>query len=88
MGDLVLLANFHFLRPVWFVILIPFMVATFVLWRASDAGRRLQPIFAPHLLKKNDGTWQSTAVCLAVVDIGRSHALGRGCIGRPVMDAR
>ena len=52
MTDLSLISNFHFLRPGWFLLLIPFAVITFILWRSGDQGRQWKAVIAPHLLPR------------------------------------
>ena len=52
MSDFDLLSQFHFLRPAWFLVLIPFAIVTYVQWRASDLGRQWQHVIAPHLLRR------------------------------------
>jgi Ca-activated chloride channel family protein len=46
------LANFHFLRPEWFLLLIPFAAITYLQWRTGDYARQWQAVIAPHLLPK------------------------------------
>ena len=52
MPDFDLLSQFHFLRPAWFLVLIPFAIVTYLQWRASDLGRQWQHLIAPHLLRR------------------------------------
>ena len=50
MTDLSLIRNLHFLRPGWFLLLIPFAVTSYMLWRSGDLGRQWKAVIAPHLL--------------------------------------
>lgn len=52
MPDLTLISNLHFLRPAWFLLLIPFAVFTYFQWRSGDLGRQWQAVIAPHLLPR------------------------------------
>ncbi|MEP4484791.1 MAG: VWA domain-containing protein [Halioglobus sp.] len=52
MTDLLLIRNLHFLRPEWFLLLIPFAVFSVMQWRAGDLGRQWQPVIAAHLLPR------------------------------------
>jgi len=52
MGDLAFIDQLHFLRPGWFLLLIPFGLITFLQWRTGDLGRQWQGVIAPHLLPK------------------------------------
>jgi Ca-activated chloride channel family protein len=52
MPDLALISNLHFLRPAWFLLLIPFAVISYVQWRWGDLGRQWQPVIAAHLLPR------------------------------------
>jgi Ca-activated chloride channel family protein len=50
MFELETLADFHFLRPGWLLLLLPFAGLSMLQWRRSDLGRQWEPIIAPHLL--------------------------------------
>lgn len=52
MPDLSLITNLHFLRPLWFLLLIPFAVFTYMLWHAGDVGRQWKSVIAEHLLPR------------------------------------
>jgi Ca-activated chloride channel family protein len=52
MTDLALIRNFHFLRPEWFLLLIPFAVVSYMQWRSGDLGRQWKGVIAPHLLPR------------------------------------
>ncbi len=52
MPELAFIGNLHFLRPEWFLLLIPFALASYLLWRAGDLGRQWQSVIAPHLLPR------------------------------------
>ena len=52
MTDLSLILNLHFLRPGWFLLLIPFAVTSYMLWRSGDLGRQWKPVIAAHLLPR------------------------------------
>ena len=52
MTDLALISNLHFLRPEWFLLLIPFAVISYVQWRSGDLGRQWKPVIAAHLLPR------------------------------------
>lgn len=52
MTDFVFFNNLHFLRPWWFLLLIPFAVISFLQWRSGDLGRQWQGVIAPHLLSR------------------------------------
>ena len=52
MTDLSLIRNLHFLRPEWFLLLIPFAVTSYILWRSGDLGRQWKGVIAPHLLPR------------------------------------
>lgn len=52
MTDLALIRNLHFLRPGWFLLLIPFAVFTYMQWRSGDLGRQWKGLIAPHLLPR------------------------------------
>lgn len=52
MTDLSLIQNFHFLRPEWFLLLIPFAVTTYIQWLSGDLGRQWKAVIAPHLLPR------------------------------------
>lgn len=44
-------AHFHFLRPWWFLILLPLLLSLWFLWTAKDPMARWKQSIAPHLLK-------------------------------------
>jgi Ca-activated chloride channel family protein len=46
------ISNFHFLRPAWFLLLVPFAVITYVQWRSGDLGRQWKSVIAEHLLPR------------------------------------
>ena len=50
MPELDLLQDFHFLRPGWLLLFIPFAVLSALQWRRSDLGRQWMPVIAAHLL--------------------------------------
>ena len=52
MTELALIGNLHFLRPGWFLLLIPFAVISYLQWRSGDLGRQWQAVIAPHLLSR------------------------------------
>ncbi|MEP4076320.1 vWA domain-containing protein [Haloferula sp.] len=52
MTELALISQLHFLRPGWFLLLIPFALISFLQWRTGDLGRQWQGVIAPHLLPK------------------------------------
>lgn len=52
MSDYALLGNLHFLRPQWFLLLIPFAVISYIQWRSGDISRQWQSVIAPHLLSR------------------------------------
>lgn len=52
MPDITLIANLHFLRPWWFLLLIPFAIITFLQWRSGDLGRQWKSVIASHLLPR------------------------------------
>lgn len=52
MTDLAFIDNLHFLRPGWFILLIPFALITLIQWRTGDLGRQWQGVIAPHLLPR------------------------------------
>lgn len=47
-----LFGNLHFLRPQWFLLLIPFLLISVLHWRSGDLGRQWQSVIAPHLLPR------------------------------------
>ena len=49
--DLTLLRYFHFLRPWWFLALLPMIVAIRYLWMAQDPVSQWRGLIAPHILK-------------------------------------
>ncbi len=52
MPELDTLLRLHFLRPAWFLALLPFGYLIYLQWRRSEPGRQWQPIIAGHLLPK------------------------------------
>lgn len=42
--------QFHFLRPYWLLLILPFAVLSVIQWRRSDLGKQWEPVIAPHLL--------------------------------------
>ena len=52
MTDLAFIDTLHFLRPGWFLLLIPFALITLIQWRTGDLGRQWQGVIAPHLLPR------------------------------------
>lgn len=52
MTELAFIQQLHFLRPGWFLLLIPFAVISFLQWRSGDLGRQWQGVIAPHLLPR------------------------------------
>ncbi|WP_439106063.1 vWA domain-containing protein [Congregibacter sp.] len=50
MFDWSTLLQFHFLRPYWLLLLVPFAVLSVIQWRRSDLGKQWEPVIAPHLL--------------------------------------
>ena len=52
MTELSFFNQLHFLRPGWFLLLIPFAVISFLQWRSGDLGRQWQGVIAPHLLPR------------------------------------
>jgi len=52
MADLAFIRNLHFLRPEWFLLLIPFVVVSYIHWRSGDLGRQWKGVIAPHLLPR------------------------------------
>jgi Ca-activated chloride channel family protein len=44
------MSEFHFLRPLWFVALIPALLLLLLLWRQRSRGGEWQPLVAPALL--------------------------------------
>ena len=52
MPDVAALGNLHFLRPEWFLALIPFSYLSYLQWRRSEPGSQWQGVFADHLLQK------------------------------------
>lgn len=52
MSDVAFINNLHFLRPGWFLLLIPFAVISFLQWRSGDLGRQWQGVIASHLLPR------------------------------------
>jgi Ca-activated chloride channel family protein len=50
MFDWTVLLQFHFLRPYWLLLVIPFAVLSVWQWRRSDLGRQWEPVIAAHLL--------------------------------------
>ena len=52
MTELAFIQSLHFLRPGWFLLLIPFALISFLQWRSGDLGRQWQGVIAPHLLPR------------------------------------
>ncbi len=52
MTELAFIQQLHFLRPGWFLLLIPFAAISFLQWRSGDLGRQWQGVIAPHLLPR------------------------------------
>ena len=52
MLELAFISEFHFLRSWWFLLLIPFAVASLVQWRSGDLARQWKPVIAEHLLAR------------------------------------
>ena len=52
MTDLAFIRNLHFLRPGWFLLLVPFAVISYLQWRSGDLGRQWKAVIAPHLLPR------------------------------------
>ena len=52
MTELAFIQNLHFLRPAWFLLLIPIALFTFLQWRSGDLGRQWQGVIASHLLPR------------------------------------
>ena len=50
MLDWPFIANFHFLRPEWLLLLLPFAGLSYLQWRRSDVSDRWSTVIAPHLL--------------------------------------
>lgn len=48
--DSLLWTQFHFLRPLWLLLLVPFSALALWLWRRNDPWQQWQGAFAPHLL--------------------------------------
>ena len=46
------LANFHFLRPLWLLMLLPFLAIFLVERRRNDQARHWEPVIAAHLLRE------------------------------------
>jgi Ca-activated chloride channel family protein len=51
MPDLSQMSNFHFMRPLWLLMLIPVVLVLVLLLRQQGITKRWQKIIAPHLLK-------------------------------------
>jgi len=75
------LAQFHFLRPVWLLLLIPAVLMLWLLWQRQAAERAWRKVLAPHLLSHlllseggRSGFWQPLSG-LAVLWILGSLAL-------------
>jgi len=49
--DLGQLANFHFIRPLWLLMLLPSVLLFWLLHRKQSASRQWERIISPHLLK-------------------------------------
>ncbi|ADE54713.1 vWA domain-containing protein [Coraliomargarita akajimensis] len=52
MFEAAFISEFHFLRPEWFLLLIPYAVVSVVQWRSGDLARQWQPVIAEHLLNR------------------------------------
>jgi hypothetical protein len=52
MPEVLDLAGFHFLRPLWLLLLLPFLALSVLQWRRSDLARQWQTLIAPHLLPR------------------------------------
>jgi Ca-activated chloride channel family protein len=50
MFELERMLDFHFLRPGWLLLLLPFAALSALQWRRSDLGRQWEPVIASHLL--------------------------------------
>lgn len=50
MSDWAPLLDFHFLRPTWLLLILPFAALSVLQWRRSDLGKQWEPVIAPHLL--------------------------------------
>lgn len=46
------LANLHFLRPAWLLLIIPFALMSVMQWRRGDLARQWKPVIAAHLLPR------------------------------------
>lgn len=51
MIDLSALSDFHFLRPLWFLALLPFALITALQWRVRSPERHWRGVLAPHLVE-------------------------------------
>ncbi len=45
------MAEFHFLRPLWLLSLLPLLLVWWALWRGQDSHAQLAKVVAPHLLE-------------------------------------
>lgn len=52
MFDVGFISNLHFLRPLWFLLLIPFGIITYLQLRSGNLSRQWQPVIAAHLLPR------------------------------------
>ena len=50
MTELAFIETLHFLRPAWFLLLIPFALISMLQWRSGDLERQWKGVIAPHLL--------------------------------------
>jgi Ca-activated chloride channel family protein len=46
------LSAFHFLRPAWLLLLLPFVMLSLLQWRRNDLRSQWQPVIAAHLLPR------------------------------------
>jgi Ca-activated chloride channel family protein len=46
------MSDFHFLRPLWLIALVPVAFVGWLLWRGSDESRSWRGVIAPHLLPR------------------------------------
>ncbi|MDP5054979.1 MAG: VWA domain-containing protein, partial [Congregibacter sp.] len=50
MPELSMLQAFHFLRPYYLLLVVPFAILSILQWRRSDLGKQWKPVIAAHLL--------------------------------------